>query len=181
MGQPKALLETTGGIPLAVFQASLLQSAGCRKPIVVLGAEADRIAPALVRAGIEFAVNPDWPLGRFGSLQTGLRARPGFGGYLVLPVDTVGVRRETLSSLLALATEQNPQVLRPRYNVAAGRVLWLREDLAKKLLAEPIADVQLDKRLAPLASYFDVDDPAVLNNTNTPDEWAAARSTLQIP
>lgn len=178
MGAPKALLDAPDGLPLAVFQAQLLQTAGCRKPLVVLGSEAERIAPALLNAGVDFAVNTNWTLGRFGSVQTGLHARPGFDGYLILPVDTVGIQRETLAALLLEAYQQNKSAFRPRFNGTPGRVLWLRNELAGKLLAMAKSDTPLDQHLAPLTGYFDVDDPAILNNTNTPEEWAAVRDLL---
>lgn len=178
MGQPKSLLQTPAGLPLAVHQARLLNAAGCVDPIVVLGSAADQIAPVLMEAGIDVVVNANWEHGRFGSFQTGIRARPGVDGYLILPVDTVGVRRDTLAQLVREGPRQTSPVFRPRYNGAIGRILWLRTDLADQLAAEPLADLALDRTLNPRAAFLSVDDPAILNNTNTPEEWATARHGL---
>ena len=176
MGQPKALLAMPDGTPLAAHQARLAREAGCSDPVVVLGAEAERIAARL--DGVATAINADWPRGRLGSLQTGLRARPGYDGYLILPVDTVGVRRDTLEMLLARAEAEPRAAWRPCAIARPGRVVWISAALAEKLLAEPRADTPLDRLLAPVTSLFDVSDPAILNNINTPDAWAVVFATL---
>jgi CTP:molybdopterin cytidylyltransferase MocA len=176
MGRPKALLAMPDGTPLAAHQARLLREAGCVDPVVVLGADADHIAPRL--DGVSAVTNADWPLGRLGSIQTGLRARPGFDGYLILPVDTIGVHRETLVNLLARAAAEPRTAWRPCAMARPGRVVWIGAALADRLLTEPTADVQLDRLLAPVTSLFDVDDVAILNNVNTPEAWARVFATL---
>ncbi|HMP75276.1 MAG TPA: nucleotidyltransferase family protein [Kiritimatiellia bacterium] len=176
MGRPKALLAMPDGTPLAAHQARLAHEAGCVDPVVVLGADAERIAVRL--DDVATAINQDWALGRLGSIQTGLRARPGYDGYLILPVDTVGVRRETLEKLLSRAEAEPRVAWRPCAIARPGRVVWISAALAEKLLTEPSADTPLDRLLAPVTSLFDVDDPAILNNINTPDAWAAVFATL---
>lgn len=171
MGQPKALLETPGGEPLAVYQARLLRAAGCAETLIVLGARAEHIAPRL--APEPWVHHPEWRRGRFSSLQAGLRARPGFDGYLILPVDTVGVRVETLAALLARAIAQPARAWRPRVHGRPGRVLWMSGELASRLAAEPSSDLALDEHLADVTSFMESDDDALLNNINTPDAWAA--------
>lgn len=175
MGRPKALLEMPDGTPLATHQARKLRDAGCAASLVVLGADAEGIAPNL--HGVDIIVNPDWPLGRFTSLQTALRAQPGRDGYLILPVDTVGVRIDTLAALRARAETDPRPAWRPHTAGQPGRVVWISAALADRLRAERAADVQLDRLLAPVTSFLEVDDPAILNNINTPDDWARVRTT----
>jgi CTP:molybdopterin cytidylyltransferase MocA len=171
MGRPKALLALPGGERLAARQARLLRDAGCARALVVLGADADRIAAALPE--VEIVVNPDWEKGRFTSLQAGLRACADADGFLILPVDTVGVRVETLAGLLAAAERTSAAALRPYYRSTPGRVLWLRADLARDLVKEPARDLRLDERLAAIETSIACDDPAILHNINTPEEWSA--------
>ncbi len=176
MGRPKALLETARGVPLAAHQAGLLRGAGCARACIVLGADADRIAPAL--AGYPIAVNPDWARGRFTSVQAGLRALPGLDGYLILPVDSAGVRPETVSALLRHVHARAPAACRPRVSGRPGRMLWIRADTAAALLAEAAGDVHLRRQLAGRTEPFDVADPAILNNVNTPEDWTAIRPLI---
>lgn len=176
MGTPKALLPLPDGTPLAVHQAHLLRAAGCARVVVVLGAEADRIAPHL--RGCEIVRNPAWASGRYSSVQAGLHALPGFDGYLILPVDTVGVNVATLRALLAAAAERQPPALRPYFKDRSGRLLWIGAATARDLIAAPPDDRNLDERLASVTERLDVDDPNVTNNVNTPEEWERVRGLL---
>lgn len=174
MGQPKALLKTRSGPPLAAHQAQLLRDAGCAAVCIVLGAQAESIAPSL--AGHRTVLNALWGQGRFTSIQAGLRSMPGFDGYLILPVDTVGVRPTTLSALLAHVRTTKPAACRPSFSGRAGRILWIRADLAAALLAEPAGDLNLERRVRSATDLFETPDPAILHNVNTPADWAAARA-----
>ncbi|MCO6400090.1 MAG: NTP transferase domain-containing protein [Verrucomicrobia bacterium] len=176
MGSPKALLETPSGLPLAAHQAALLLAAGCHEVLVVVGSEAERIAARLPH--LAMAVNANWARGRFSSFQCGLRARPDAEGYLILPVDTVGVRVETLAALLARANECERPAWRPCFRGEPGRALWLDSDLASHLREKAPDDLRLDAYLQPLAARMELDDPALLSNVNTPEEWAQARGAL---
>lgn len=171
MGRPKALLPFPDGVPLAARQAALLREAGCERVAVILGCDAAAIASRL--PSCEIVVNRAWELGRLTSLQAGLRAAPGFDGYLVLPVDTAGVRAATLAALLREAELRRPRALRPCHGHAPGRVLWLGAALAAELARQPAQDARLDEQVRDLAERWDVEDPAILSNVNTPEAWAA--------
>ena len=174
MGYPKALLPTPAQLPLAVHQLRLLRAAGCAPVAVVVGAHANAIAAKITEG--EVIKNPDWERGRLTSIQAGLRGLPGAHGYLLLPVDTVGVRRETLAALLAA---RGGPVVRPYHQGQPGRLLRLDRATADELLAIPATDLRLDEWMASRIRALAVDDPAVLNNINTPDDWAAARLLLE--
>ncbi len=176
MGQPKALLTLPSGERLAERQSRVLREAGCARAVVVLGAEAERIAAEL--RGVEIVVHSDWARGRFSSLQAGLRAGRGADGFLILPVDIAGIRAATLGALLAAAESSGAPALRPRHVGVPGRVLWIRADLAQELLAEPARDIRVDERLAAVEAYVDCDDPAIHRNINTPNEWTTFISEI---
>ena len=99
-------------------------------------------------------------------------ARLRAAGWLFLPVDAIGIRLETLQTLLA-AARWNPGVpWRPLHRGQKGNLLWIPHLLAPALAALP-PDARIDDWVAPLASSLDLDDPALLRNANTPADYAA--------
>lgn len=177
MGQPKALLELPNGVPLAIHQCNLLRQAGCLHAVVVLGADAERIAAQLPQCQI--VINPNWQHGRFSSLQAGLRGAPASEGYLILPVDSVGIAAETLAAVLATASNGPFHAVRPVYDGQSGRVLWISRAVAQELLQQPPRDLRIDEFLRAEARPMAVTDEAILHNVNTPAEWEAVRAGLR--
>ncbi len=172
MGSPKALLETAAGIPLARHQADLLASAGCADVLVVLGRDHTAIAARL--PGLKTVHNAEWELGQFSSVQAGLRALTEFDGVFILPVDTVGVSRATVRAALDLAEKHRPIAVRPLYKGTPGKLAWISKAYAAELLRAP-ADSRLDLILKGKAQTLEVDDSAITNNVNTPEDWKRAR------
>ncbi len=175
MGYPKALLPLPSGTPLAMHQMRLLRTAGCGRVAVVLGSTADAIAKKITDG--EVIRNPDWERGRLTSIQAGLRGLPGHRGYLILPVDTVGLSPETLARILGAVTPAT-LALRPLYQGRPGLVLWVSAATAMEILDLPVHDTPLDDWLGKRVAGVSVDDASVLANINTPDDWAAARDRL---
>lgn len=170
MGRPKALLPMPDGRPLAAHQAALLRAAGCDPVLIVLGAGADHIHAEL--AGESVVENPLWSTGRFSSIQAGIRACPDAEGFLLLPVDTIGVARATLERVLRHAGEVETAV-RPCFRGEPGRVLWIRAPVARAWADEAPSDVRIDERLRAVETRIEIDDPALLRNVNTPEAWRA--------
>ena len=169
MGRPKALLATPAGIPLAQHQADLLRRAGCNEVLVVLGSDIETIEKQLLNC--RTVRNPDWEKGRFTSVQAGLRALRSFDGCFILPVDTVGVSLKTLQTVRQLADEKRPVAIRPTFNSHAGKIAWISKVLADEWIRAKTEDTRLDEILKEKAVQLPVDDAAILNNINTPEEW----------
>lgn len=174
MGQPKALLVLPDGRRLAAAQARRLRAAGCRDVRIVLGAEATRIACEL--PGEAPVLHPGWTAGRCSSLQAGLRALPPARACLVLPVDNVLVRTDTLR-VLAAANPDHGTALRPWWTDQPGRVVRLGPDLCQALPAAP-AETRVDEWLRPREIVLPVADAGVGSNINSPADWADAYSRL---
>jgi CTP:molybdopterin cytidylyltransferase MocA len=85
-GGPKALSRTADGEPWLTLAVAVLQSAGCDRVVVVLGAEAERAAE-LVPDGVETVVAEDWEVGMSASLRAGLAAARDGDAALIALVD----------------------------------------------------------------------------------------------
>lgn len=172
MGQPKALLPMPDGVPLVVHQARLLRMAGATEVVVVCGHAADRISPLFEHENARVVIHDAWQQGRLSSLQAGLRAVNGTDGALVAPVDTVGVRVESISAIFAMADSLTATALRPTHGDKPGRLLWIHRQLFGHLLELPThEDFRLDAWAKPREQLMPVDDPAILNNIDTPEAW----------
>lgn len=178
MGEPKALLRTPRDIPLALHQEDLLRRAGCEHAVVVLGCDGDRVARALPECCC--VQNDRWQQGRITSVQAGLQAAMQYDGFFILPVDTVGVRLETLLTMKSAAERERPPAVRPIYQGEEGKVVWVSKRVAQTLAGWDPAreDARLDVILCPIARTVEVDDPGVLNNVNTPEEWESAKQLI---
>jgi hypothetical protein len=57
-------------------------------------------------------------------------------------------------------------------------VLWIHRLTAEELLRLPPSDLRINEHLADKTVTLEVDDPAILNNVNTPEEWERACAQL---
>ena len=170
MGSPKSLLTYPDGTRLAEDQIRRMRSGGCRDVWLVVGAKADAILEQLPE--LPCAFNPDWETGRWSSVQVGLLSAGIAKGYLILPVDTPGVSPDTIATLLKAADQSEVMALRPSYQGHPGRLLWISKTLRDQLLSATNArEKRLDHWVTPYQEVLPVDDPAILNNINTPQEW----------
>ena len=169
MGRPKALLAGPDGMPLAARQASALREGGCEPVAVVIGSQAAEVRRSLP-ADTATVENPRWAHGRASSLQAGIGAHPEADGYLFLPVDAAGVKVGTVRAILAAAGAEPTTIWRPVHRGVKGNLLWIPRKAAETLMALA-ADARVDEWAKPLARELDVDDPAILRNINTPEDW----------
>ena len=179
MGQPKALLTVCENTPLARYQHDLLLQAGCAQAIVVLGCRAEFVSIRLT--GCPVAVNPDWETGRLSSVKAGLKALQPFDGCVILPVDTVGVKTQTVQHILDAAAREKARAIRPVAAGRRGKIIWISKTTADEILAQDSGEGRLDYFFEDLASELEVQDQAILNNINTPEEWESARKSLISP
>ena len=149
------------------------RAVGCDPVVVVWGA-----APLPDTLGVRLCHNPGWPQGPLSSLQVGLAAvvGPEVSGVLVLTVDRPHVRETTLRSMAQAHLEAPNSVVQPRFGPRRGHpVLHPRVTIDALAALSPTdtprtvmgrADVRGARVLV------DVDDPAVVENLDTPDTLA---------
>jgi nicotine blue oxidoreductase len=98
---PKALLRKPNGRSLLDSALAALLGGGCTRVVVVLGAEAERVAAELDDKGrTTVLVNEHWATGMGSSFALGVRAVPDGAGALVALVDQPGLGAELVRRIV---------------------------------------------------------------------------------
>ncbi len=168
MGRPKQLLPLNGR-PLVRHVAEIVLAAPVSPVVVVLGAHAGEIKPALAGLAVQIAVNPEWSEGLGTSLRTGvessLKHTPGLQAIIIVLADQPGLPPRHLDQMItrflaggctAVASltgrDQVPPLLFGKEWFP--KLCTIRGDLgARSLLREHEAEVAT----VPLASNTDLD------------------------
>ncbi|MCB9750383.1 MAG: nucleotidyltransferase family protein [Myxococcales bacterium] len=177
MGQAKALLRWRGESFLR-RTIWLAEQAGCAPIVVVEGAAA---LPAEELGGAALARNETWSNGQFSSLRCGLawlarHATPEHGA-LVLTVDRPHVRADTVRELLAAHRRAPRGIYQPAHAGRRGHPILFPSFLRTVLLALPAHGDNSPRVLfrlpevGALRRSVAVDDPAVLENIDTPEDY----------
>lgn len=176
MGGPKALLLVDGK-PLIWAHVQRLREVSCQ-PIIVV-----------TRAAVAAALG-DMPGVRILAADTGsmaaslsvavrdLSPEPS-RVVVVVPIDTLPVRRTTLQQLLTAATTEHALVATPQYRGQSGHPVALREHLIQ-VFREGYTGTLRDvvRSAGTRRRRVEVDDPAVRSDLNTPADLAALRPGL---
>jgi CTP:molybdopterin cytidylyltransferase MocA len=176
MRNPKALLDFRGK-PFVVTVLEALEALDIKHRVVVLGVDAPRIRPRLAGHACILVENLDADSGPIGSLRAALAAlkpvRP--TGVLVWPVDVPHVRLATVERLMATRERTAAPVVLPTFAGRRGHPVIWGESLFAELEASPAAT--RDGARALVHAYADqiaavpVDDPAVIDDIDTPDDY----------
>jgi molybdenum cofactor cytidylyltransferase len=180
MGRSKPLLTCADGRTFVHTLTDTLRAGGT-DPIWIVGrpddhalhAEVARLSPL---AGL--AINEDADRGgQLSSVLTALACadRPEIDGLLVVPVDAPSVQPATISLLLATFTTSGAPIVRPRHRGRHGHPVIFSRALFADLRA---ADSRLGAKAVLRAhaaeiSNVDVDDPGVLGDIDTPEDYRA--------
>jgi molybdenum cofactor cytidylyltransferase len=174
MGQPKALIVWRGRA-FVRHVVDRAQGAGIEPIVVVQGAVPlpdDAVHPAVL------VHNASWASGQLGSLQQGLAALPRdtLTGVLVLTVDRPHLEVATLLALLTAHRSEPHQLWQPTKDGHTGHPILFPIDVVDDLLALPAGDsARTVVRRADVAARrksIEVDDPAVLDNIDCPEDLA---------
>lgn len=173
MGRPKPLLEWRGR-PFVWHVLEQARVARAQPVIVVEGAVA---LPREELGGAVIVRNDAWADGPLGSLQVGLRAALEAGArgpVLVLTVDRPHVSTATLRALARAVDEDPTAVWQPRLGERRGHPIVYPHDLVPALLdlrpPDTPRDLLADPHVASRRRQLDVDDPAILDNLDRPED-----------
>jgi molybdenum cofactor cytidylyltransferase len=189
MGTDKALLPwpriAPGVVPAGTFLSAAIESLSLSTDlvIVVAGKNASAIAPIVYAAGASVGINPEPERGQFSSLQVGLQEvlNRGRDAAMVTLVDRPPVGAETvqrLSEAFASAVARWKWAVVPQHAGKHGHPIVLgREMIEAFLKAAPTSTARdIEHQNAEHIEYVEVDDPLVIANINTPEEYASLTS-----
>ena len=176
MGRPKQLLEI-GGQPLVVRAAEAALAAGLWPVIVVLGAHAEKIRPALARLPVLPVENAAWNEGMAASIRAGIGALQQFSramdGAVVALCDQPAFSAETVARLVGAQVATGKGIAAARYLGRQGApALFLQRHFAAlaALTGEEGARALLNDSPAEVAA---VDLPEMGLDLDTPADYAA--------
>jgi molybdenum cofactor cytidylyltransferase len=166
MGRPKALLTFQGETFLGRLQR--IFGSHCDRVFVVLGYQSELLRPHL-RADCVEVLNPSPERGMLSSLQAGLLAA-GECSILFSPVDIAAVAEDTVQRVV---TMPNCPIALPRFRGTRGHPVRISPRIAQEMLAGhgPARDVIRSHNLEIV--YADVDDPGILADVDTEEDYAA--------
>jgi molybdenum cofactor cytidylyltransferase len=193
MGTDKALLPwppvSAGQVPAGTFLSGAIASLALSTDltIVVAGRNESIIAPIAYAHGGVVVVNPAPERGQFSSLQVGLREvlNRGRDAAMLTLVDRPPVGAATVEKLRAGFREASARykwVVIPEYAGKHGHPIVLAREMIEAFLRAPTAATARDveHQNQQHIEYFEVDDPLVVVNINTPQEYAALQSIVPL-
>lgn len=176
MGSPKALLDFRGS-PFVVRIQEALEVLEVRPRVVVVGPAAAAIRTVLAGHDCMVVENRDVAGGPIASLRVALEVlrplRP--AGVLAWPVDLPHVQLTTVALLLDAHRHEGAPVVIPAFADRRGHpVLW-DASVYDELLTSPAATRSGARAVlrthAAAARVVPVDDPAVIDSLNTPEDY----------
>lgn len=184
MGSPKAWLDA-GGQPFVVRLLDSLHAAGVTRCFVVASTRDDAMQAVCDAHATEILVNSTPDRGMLSSVHICLRAllatgvpSPVVDALIVAPVDCPLVQPRTLSLLIEQFTATRAPIVVPRHGSRRGHPTLFAAALFDELLQAPL---DVGARAVVWAHADDrlevpVDDPAVLDDVDTPEDWARLRT-----
>jgi molybdenum cofactor cytidylyltransferase len=173
MGRPKALLPLGVKTFLAACSDGFLEVFD--PVVVVLGHDADDIEE---RAGLDerarIVRNPAYDRGMLSSLQCGIAALPAETEAAAFTlVDHPAVRPATLRALADHFRDSGADVVLPRFNSKRGHPVLARRSVLDELAALPAetSPKRLLRARRTEKSFLDVDDPGVVADIDTPEDY----------
>ena len=177
MGRPKALLPWCNRT-LVEYQIDCLAGAGVSEVIVVLGHDAELIAPSVNSPIARAVVNPDYHHGKTTSIKAGLRAiGTDAEAILLLAVDQPRTM-EIISTIVEAHRRSNSPITSPRYQGRGGHPLVFAASLKGELgriseEGQGIREVMRNHRDE--VKSVEIDDPIIRLDLNTPEAYEGAK------
>lgn len=180
MGEPKLLMPWGEGETIISHVAKCYLAAGLDQVIVVTGAFREEVELEIGAMPVQCVFNP-----RFAeeemlfSLQVGIRRLKGTpaAAALISPADIPDVKVETILAITRHWHEHGGALLTPSYNRRSGHPILIERSVwADVLRLGPDETLRIFlHRRAGDRSYVEVDDPAILRDVDTPEDYDGVR------
>jgi molybdenum cofactor cytidylyltransferase len=190
MGRDKALLpwppQPAGAVAAGTFlsAAIALFDPFVDMVLVVVGKNERGLAPIVYGAGASLVVNPDPARGQFSSLQAGLHEvlNRGRDAAMITLVDRPPVRPATIQALdeaFEHALSQSKWAVVPEFQGKHGHPILAGRELIEAFLRAPASSSarEIEHGHQEKITYLPVDDPQVIANVDTPEQYAALPAT----
>jgi molybdenum cofactor cytidylyltransferase len=177
MGRPKPLLEYDGEFFLERILRTLARLDGVDSRIAVLGHKASEIRHAVHFHGASAMTFRGYKDGMFASLKAGarmaIRRDSELEALLVCHVDQPLVEPHTYAALFNAFQPRHDDVVIASYHGEHGHPVILGRDLMEEMLADRDSKSlrAFIENHARGRRYVDCDDPAVIQNINTPEAY----------
>jgi molybdenum cofactor cytidylyltransferase len=181
MGQFKPLMELGGEMLLHRVLAGLQASGAVGPIIVVTGHRGREVAAAVAEMEmVQTVENKGYAEGEMlSSIRAGLSAVPaGAAGVVLTLADHAAVRAETVGSLVEEFQKSRPPVVLPVYRGRRGHPLVIAAELLPEIRALGASETlrTVIHRHLSEAKLVAVDDPGVVEDLDTPEDWARAEA-----
>jgi molybdenum cofactor cytidylyltransferase len=185
MGRDKALLPwppaTAGLTPSSdTFLSAAIRSIAPATDfvVVVVGKNEAALAPIVYARGASLIANPDPSRGQFSSVQAGLREvlNQGRDAAMITLVDHPPVNAATIQTLLQAfeAADHNIWAVVPEFSGQHGHPYLVGREMMEAFLRVPATATarEVEHQHEEHIQYVRVDDPLVVLNINTPEDYA---------
>jgi CTP:molybdopterin cytidylyltransferase MocA len=181
MGMPKALLPF--GNQKLTFLEKILQSyrqAGINQIVVVVNSGLLRqINDLKLPESIQVVENLHPEKGRFYSLQTGMKYVKTGSHVFIQNVDNPFIDQRVLN--LMIENINGALVILPAFSGKAGHPVLIHPDVCESIIRSESLEARIDCFLQDFPSLkVEVNDPGILANVNTPEDYRKAFDTLEI-
>ncbi|MBV6395511.1 MAG: Molybdenum cofactor cytidylyltransferase [Anaerolineales bacterium] len=174
MGQPKMLLPW-GETTVLGQVIETIRRAGLDDIIVVTGGERERVEKLVTSYKVQVAHNMDFKSGgMLSSLQCGLRAlKPTAGAALIFLGDQPQIQERSVQAVTSRFEETKANLVVPSYQMRRGHPWLAARPLWSEILSMPAVESPRDflNRHATGIEYVTVDDPSILADLDTPDDY----------
>lgn len=174
MGSPKPLLDSGRGTFLARILRSFREG-GAGPLLVVVRDPEGAVAREARQEGGRVLENPDPTPGPVASLQVGIRhLPPDAPGVFFCPVDHPLFRPDTVRSMDRTFRDRQPPMVAPSFRGRSGHPVLFSRELFPELLEEelPQGARTVVGRYHEERILVPVDDPGILADIDTPDDYA---------